>query len=396
MNKDYRDGYSFPKSVLFDLERMKKLFNKKWFFVGTRGDVPSKGSFLNFQLFNESYFILHGLDGKIRAFVNRCAHQSARLVNDNYGKFNSRIVCQNHQWSYNINDGSLFKASRMPKDFNNSDKAKDCNLDTLELEEVLGLLFLRLGNKETNKTDLNIMSEVIGPYVSPYNLSNDQYKLAYHEREVLDTNWLTVMINNRECCHCTVNHKGLLKLFSDNSFNGSSDPKYLELFEQAVKRWESKDLPWRENAFEKHDCTRIARYPLKEGYKSTSFDGKPCSSKLIGPHKDYDEGTLSFWFNPNAWIHFTSDHIATNWVLPLSEKKCVVYTSWIVHKDAEENIDYEYKHMTDVWKVTNAEDVTLCKSMTDGANSEFYKPGIFSEDERHCRQFCNWYMNYSS
>jgi len=34
--------------------------------------------------------------------------------------------------------------------------------------------------------------------------------------------------------------------------------------------------------------------------------------------------------------------------------------------------------------------------MTDGANSEFYKPGIFSEDERHCRQFCNWYMNYSS
>jgi hypothetical protein len=39
----------------------------------------------------------------------------------------------------------------MPKDFNSSDKAKDCNLDTLELEEVLGLLFLRLGKKETKK-----------------------------------------------------------------------------------------------------------------------------------------------------------------------------------------------------------------------------------------------------
>jgi hypothetical protein len=39
MNKDYQDGYSFPKSVLFDLERMKKLFNKKWFFVGTRGGM---------------------------------------------------------------------------------------------------------------------------------------------------------------------------------------------------------------------------------------------------------------------------------------------------------------------------------------------------------------------
>ncbi len=25
MSKDYLDGYSFPKSVIFDLERMKKL-----------------------------------------------------------------------------------------------------------------------------------------------------------------------------------------------------------------------------------------------------------------------------------------------------------------------------------------------------------------------------------
>ena len=90
MSENYKDGYSFPKSVIFDLERMKRLFNKKWFFVGTRGDVSSKGSFLNFQLFNESYFILHGLDGKIRAFVNRCAQQSARLVNDK-----SKIIITN-------------------------------------------------------------------------------------------------------------------------------------------------------------------------------------------------------------------------------------------------------------------------------------------------------------
>ena len=47
MSENYKDGYSFPKSVIFDLERMKKLFNKKWFFVGTRGDVSSKGSFLD-------------------------------------------------------------------------------------------------------------------------------------------------------------------------------------------------------------------------------------------------------------------------------------------------------------------------------------------------------------
>jgi hypothetical protein len=50
MTKDYQDDYSFSKSVIIELEQIKKLFNKKWFFVSIGGDVPSKGSFLIFQL----------------------------------------------------------------------------------------------------------------------------------------------------------------------------------------------------------------------------------------------------------------------------------------------------------------------------------------------------------
>ncbi|MDM5147704.1 hypothetical protein NQX30_04880 [Candidatus Persebacteraceae bacterium Df01] len=203
------------------------------------------------------------------------------------------------------------------------------------------------------------------------------------------------MLNNRECCHCQANNKGLLKLFSDNSFNGSKDLEYLKIFNQATKKWEAKGLLWKEQAFDTHDSCRIARYPMKKGHKSTSFDGKPCSARLIGPHKEY-EGTLSFWFNPNGWIHFVSDHIATNWILPLNEYKCVLYTSWIVHKDAVEGKDFERKHMTSVWKVTNTEDENLCKSMTQGALSDYYRPGVFSDDERHCKQFCDWYMKYSN
>jgi hypothetical protein len=45
MNKDYRDGYSFPKSVLFDLERMKKLFNKNGFLLVLGAMFRAKGVF---------------------------------------------------------------------------------------------------------------------------------------------------------------------------------------------------------------------------------------------------------------------------------------------------------------------------------------------------------------
>ncbi|HIF88963.1 MAG TPA: aromatic ring-hydroxylating dioxygenase subunit alpha [Candidatus Thioglobus sp.] len=390
----YQEGYSFPREVLFDKARMKRLFHNKWCFVGTRGDVPDTGSYLSFRLFENSYFLIHGTDGVIRCMVNRCAHQSAHLVTENVGKCPAKIMCPNHQWTYNLDDGSLYHAPRMSDEFVCSDAGKASSLDNIKLEEVAGMLFMSLGEGAPDE-DIQGMRELLDPYVGPFHLDKEGYKLAYHEREVLDANWLTVMINNRECCHCQMNHKGLLKLFSDSSFNGGREPSYMAAFSKASERWDDKGLLWKEKAFDEHDCCRIARYPMKEGFKSTSFDGKPCSAMLIGPHKEYDEGTLSFWLNPNAWVHFTSDHIATNWVLPIDEHKCILYTSWIVHKDAVEGVDYEKEHLTSVWKVTNSEDVALCRSMTQGAYSAHYRPGPFSDDERHCTQFCNWYMKYS-
>ena len=92
----------------------------------------------------------------------------------------------------------------------------------------------------------------------------------------------------------------------------------------------------------------------------------------------------------------TSDHIATNWVLPLDSFRCVLFTSWIVHKDAVEGVDYTEEHMTDVWRVTNGEDVALCESMSAGTRSKHYRPGPFSEDERFCTQFTDWYMKHSA
>ena len=391
----YLSGHSFPREVLFDKSRMKRLFHNKWFFVGARGDVPKKGNYLSFKLFENSYFLIHGSDGIIRCMVNRCAHQSARLITKNFGKCSAKIVCPNHQWSYSIDDGTLQYATRMPKEFIHSDAGKARGLDSIQIQEVEGLLFASLGDGEQHEEDIVNMQKLLNPYIHEYHVGKGGYKLAYHERVEIDANWLIVMLNNRECCHCQANHKGLLKLFSDSSFNGSRDPKYTAILNQATQRWDSKGLLWKEQAFDIHDCCRVARYPMKKGYKSTSFDGEPCSAKLIGPHKEYDEGTLSFWFNPNAWIHFASDHIATNWILPLDEQKCVLHISWIVHEDAMEGKDFEYEHMTSVWKVTNAEDEDLCKSITQGALSDYYRPGVFSDDERHCKQFCDWYMKYS-
>lgn len=260
--------------------------------------------------------------------------------------------------------------------------------------EVGGLLFGCLGD-DPDRTDLDEIRNLIAPNTDPFALGQGGYKLAHHECEIFAASWLVVMINNRECCHCKMNHKGLTRLFDPSSFNGAATPAYEGLFQRATERWDALGLAWQEQAFTPNDCLRVARYPMQERYQSITFDGEPASKKLIGPFNRHDSSTLSVWFNPNAWIHFTSDHIATNWVLPLSTDTCALYSSWIVHEDAVAGEDYSVEHLTDVWKVTNAEDVVLCHSMTSGAKSRHYRPGPFAPDERFCTQFCDWYVAHS-
>jgi Rieske 2Fe-2S family protein len=390
----YQSGFGLPANILFDTERARRLFSKKWFFAGTRGDVPRPRDYFTFEIFNDDLMLVHGSDGKIRCFVNRCAHQSAKILKSNAGTSSASLVCPNHQWSYSIDSGALRGAAIMGADFIKSDLGSCSALHSLPVREVAGLLFVCLG-EQADDSDMTEIESILGPYIDDFCLAKGGYKLAHHYREIVPANWLQVMVNNRECFHCQLNHKGLLNLFDPSSFNAMSSPGYEALFTAAVQRWESLDLPWKEQAFNLNDSCRVARYPLKDGFKSITFDGQYASKKLIGGWQDYDASTLSIWLNPNAWVHFVSDHIATNWVLPIDEKTSMMYSSWIVHEDAVEGEDYDLDHLTEVWRVTNAEDVHLCNSMTRGAMSSYYKPGPFADAEQFCKQFCDWYMKYS-
>ena len=385
---------SFPADVVFDIERARRVLSNKWFFAGTRGDVPQPRNYFTFEVLGDEFMLLHGADGTIRCFVNRCAHQSARVVREDVGSCAASLVCPNHQWTYHLDSGALRAAPMMGKGFMGTEVAARSRLTEVAVHEVAGMLFVCLGD-DPDRADMIEIESILDPYVKPFALEAGGYKLAHHHREVVPANWLMVMINNRECCHCRQNHKGLLNLFDPSSFNGGTSSSYDEMMAAGVRRWEALGRPWKEQAFAPNDMCRVARYPLADGYKSITFDGQPASRKLIGGWDDYDASTLSMWFNPNAWVHFTSDHIATNWVLPIDGESCVLYSSWIVHEDAVEGEDYDVDHLTDVWRVTNAEDVELCKSMTRGSKSSYHQPGPFADDEQFCTQFCDWYMRYS-
>ena len=59
---------------------------------------------------------------------------------------------------------------------------------------------------------------------------------------------------------------------------------------------------------------------------------------------------------PNSWFHACADHAVTFSVLPLAVDRTLVRTTWLVHEDAVEGVDYDVETLTQVWRETNEQD----------------------------------------
>lgn len=96
---------------------------------------------------------------------------------------------------------------------------------------------------------------------------------------------------------------------------------------------------------------------------------------------------------PNNWNHFLADHLLTFRVLPLSADRTSVQTTWLVHEDAAEGVDYDIEHLTRVWIETNDEDRRLAQNNHLGVRSKAYRPGPYAPSEFMLANFTAWYID---
>lgn len=88
-----------------------------------------------------------------------------------------------------------------------------------------------------------------------------------------------------------------------------------------------------------------------------------------------------------------SDHIVTFSALPIDAEHTHLRTTWLVHKDAVEGVDYDINRLAEVWRATNKQDSTLVERTQRGVNSDQYKPGPYSPyTEELVEKFTNWYI----
>ena len=311
---------------------MQEIFEKEWIFVGMSCEVPDKGDYITVDIGQNSILIVRDAQGNVGAFHNVCRHRGSKLCDSKKGKV-ANLVCPYHQWTYDLKGNLLFAGTEMGNQFD----LKQHGLKATHCQVAGGFIFVCLARGDA--PEIAPLAATLDEYMEPYDIENSKVAVQTTLEEA--ANWKLVLENNRECYHCNASHPELLgSLLEWDDTNDPRAPKeFLDHCERQAKEWDSEGIPHKHVALGLKN--RIVRMPLKEGTKVMTMDGEAASSKLMGRIKNPELGSMRILHLPNSWNHMQSDHCVVFQVIPVSAQKTLVTTKWLVHKDAQEGVDYD-------------------------------------------------------
>jgi glycine betaine catabolism A len=290
------------------------------------------------------------------------------------------LVCPYHQWSYRL-DGGLIKARDMGDDFDRG----QYGLNPVHCARVAGYIWICVAPVAPDFAPFGAQAE---PYLRPHRL--EEAKVAFESTIVEHANWKLVWENNRECYHCPANHPSLSRTFP-SAPTVAIQQNALE-DDPAARDWEA--LPSRFN-LAKGGQSRLVRMSLMGEAVSYTMDGKPAVRRPLSDAVPTPKpGVLLMYHYPTTWNHVMGDHAISFRLLPVSATETQLTTKWLVHKDAQEGVDYDLKRLTEVWLATNDEDRRVCQENQRGVSSPGYAPAPYSPvHEPGVMQFVEWYRN---
>ena len=381
----------YTSRQIFDLD-IDAVFARAWIFVANEAEIREPGDFVTVTIGAYSVIVVRDDDEQVRAWHNVCRHRGARLLEDSAGSVGN-IVCGYHKWTYGT-DGALRHAGQQPRDFDRS-----ClGLKPVHVRSVAGLIHICLAAEPP--ADFDGVAARLEPYLLPHQLR--RAKVAAQIDIVEDGNWKLVMENNRECYHCDGHPELSTSLFPTYGYDEVDVPallrpafdRYLQADADLQHSCADLGLPFaRVEELERRSGFRVQREPLDGAGESFSADGRVLCRRLLGDLQQPRLGRLSMHHQPNTWIHVLSDHAVTFTALPLAPDRTLVRSTWLVHEEAVEGVDYDVSTLTDTWRQTNLQDAAFVARAQLGVSSPAYEPGPYTLSEYQVEAFCVWYLD---
>jgi Rieske 2Fe-2S family protein len=333
------------------------IFRRRWLFAGHSSQIARPGQFFTFELEADSVIVSRAVDDRIAAFHNVCRHRGTRLSQARSGQVKT-FRCPFHGWGYGL-DGRLMTAPLMGPGFDRS----QFSAKPVWAEEWNGLIFINLSTDEPERS--------VGEFLAKTDLSRYRLgdtKVVAERIYELECNWKIAAETFNECYHCQLNHPTLCTVINPSSF--------ADAFDDSSKHDDVYDgdfLLYTDDRAGGEKRETAANGVMKPGILSYTTTGRYASKRLLGSVEQpaNKHGGMS-WF-PQFGLHLSLDYANTwSWV-PVSPTRSRMRSTWMVHAEAREGIDYTVDDVVAFMHVTNLEDEELCRIAQEGINSTAYQ-----------------------
>lgn len=258
----------------FAAREREAVWMRVWQVVCRVDQLLEAGDWREYEIYDQSFLVVRGKDGRLRGFVNACRHRGNVLCRGGSGN-TARFVCPYHLWSYDL-EGHLKGVAR-PDLVGPIDK-EELGLLEVPVDTFAGFVFL---NPDPDAAPLaDFLGEEVVRLMAPYHL--DEMVTVLDVREAIDCNWKVVMDAFQEGYHIQGIHPELLKVIVIDPT--TTRYRFWDDHEVAVAPFEVA------NADPEEELEGIralpATFPSVTGYL-------PRFEELVAEHRD-DDGKLGY------------------------------------------------------------------------------------------------------
>jgi Rieske 2Fe-2S family protein len=339
-------AFTDPATLAWELEH---LFRPSWVCAGHASQVAERGQYLMVELGDDSVLVVADDDGLPRAFVNRCRHRGARLVDDAEGVM-PRLQCPYHAWTYGF-DGTLKNA---PFTDELEDFDPSCmGLQPVRLAVVEGLLLLNLDD------DAPSPAEHVGDLAADL----AHYRLADLRRGArivydVHANWKAIAENYNECLHCPGVHPELNRL--SHYLSGES--------KTGAGAWCGGSMTLA------GDAETMAR----EG-------GTTHRPPIAGLTDEEIRSVYYYLVFPNTLVSLHPDYVMLHTLWPRAADRTEVVCEWLFEPETMAAHGFDPQDAVDFWDQVNREDWEVCRLTQRGLQGHGAIAGRYTaqEDDVH-------------
>jgi anthranilate 1,2-dioxygenase large subunit len=348
---------------VYALEQQKIFQGPVWNYLALEAEIPNVGDFRTIEVGDIPVIVNRARDGKVHAFVNRCAHRGATVQRLIHGNAKAHVCCYHH-WGYNL-EGNLVGVpfargvegkGGLPEDF---DKSAHC-LRKMRVETLNGVVF------GTFASELEPLEDFLDTtFVNQLKrLFNRPIKVLGYQRQRIHGNWKLYTDNLRD-----PNHGGLLHMFQITfgiaRLNQTGGAK--------VDKKARHNMSWAAQDMGKNNSDAEYSTP-RENNNLTLKDGSLLQYRKEFPD-DYNLTIASIF--PNCIFQQIGNTLAVRQIRTKSVDEFEIFWTFYGYEDDDSSMDQHRLRMS------NLVGPGGLVSMEDGEAIEIVHRAIAADEDKH-------------